>query len=162
MQRRTSEIGLISQQRASRFTRGSALPFTSFRQAGAVMAILSLLLVSACGSDSPTDADGPKSLTIALSTASASIAQSGTLEFTASVTRLGGLVGVVDITVEDLPDGLTSAVTNVQTSNGVTTATVALSATAAAATGVHPVTVRGSTYGFTAATSLSLTVTPAP
>lgn len=126
------------------------------------MAVLSLLFVSACGSDSPTNADGPKSLAIALSTASATIAQSGTVEFSASVTRLGGLVGVVDVTVEDVPAGLTSAVTDVQTSNGITTATVTLSATAAATTGVHSVTVRGATYGYTAATTLSLTVTPAP
>jgi hypothetical protein len=126
------------------------------------MAVFSLTLISACGSDSPTNTDGPKSLAIALSTTSATIAQSGTQELTASVTRLGGLVGVVDVTVEDMPAGIASTVTNVQTSNGITTATVTLSATAAATTGVHSITIRGSTYGYTAATTLSLTVTPAP
>jgi hypothetical protein len=126
------------------------------------MAVFSLTLISACGSDSPTNTDGPKSLAIALSTTSATIAQSGTQELTASVTRLGGLVGVVDVTVEDMPAGIASTVTNVQTSNGITTATITLSATAAATTGVHSITIRGSTYGYTAATTLSLTVTPAP
>lgn len=155
MHRPTSGAALLSQQSKSHITR-------TFARAGASLAVLSLLSVSACGSDSPTDADGPMTIALALSTTSATIAQSGTVEFTASVTRLGGFVGVVGVTVEDLADGLTSAVTNVQTSNGVTTATVALSASATASTGVHSVTVRGSSYGVTAATSFSLTVIPAP
>ena len=138
------------------------MPHEVVRRGGAAVVVLSLLLVSACGSDSPTDADGPKSIAISLSTTNATIAQAGTVELTASVSRLGGFVGVVDVTVEDLTDGLTAAVTNVQTSNGITTATVALSAAATTTTGVHSVTVRGSSYGVTAATSLSLTVTPAP
>ena len=158
----TSEAVSSSRRSNVRSTRSLAALFTSFRRAGLVLAVSSLPLISACGSDSPTDADGPKSIAIALSTTSATIAQAGTVEFTASVSRLGGFVGVVDVTVEDVTDGITGAVSNLHTANDITTATITLSASATATTGVHSVTVRGSSYGVTAATGFSLTVTPAP
>ena len=157
-----SAVGSTARQSESHFTQSLESPLRTVRRAGVAMAALSLLLFSACSSDSPTDADGPKSIAIALSPISATISLGGSTELTATVTRLGGFIGAVDVTVEDLTEGLTSSVTNLQTANGITPVTVSLSASTAATTGVHSLTLRATSYGVTAATTFTLTVTAVP
>jgi hypothetical protein len=62
--------------------------------------------------------------------------------FTITITRQGGFSDAVDITLADLPDGLTASVASVQA--GENDASITLTATAALATGEHSIRFRGS------------------
>ncbi|AHG93864.1 Ig domain protein group 2 domain protein (plasmid) [Gemmatirosa kalamazoonensis] len=70
-----------------------------------------------------------------------------------TLTRVGRVTSPVDVTVEDLPNGVTPTVTPATLSGGVTTAHVTLAVAGAATPGDFPLTVRGKTQGVSDATA---------
>jgi hypothetical protein len=140
-------------------SRTVAFPLRRARRVGVALAAIALLEVSACGSDTPTDPDGVKSITLSLSTTGATIPQGGSTQLTATVTRQGGFIGPVDVTVEDAAAGISADVSNVHTSNGITTATVSVGANITATAGASSLTVRATGNGVSAAMDFAVFVT---
>lgn len=119
------------------------------------------LVVSACGG---TDITDPGSISLSLTTTSATVVQGGSQAVAATLTRAGGFTGTVNLTVtgSPLPTGVTPVVSNVVTTGSVTTATVTINVGAATATGIYALVVHGTGSGVTEATkTFTLTVTAA-
>jgi len=125
------------------------------------LALLTALVAVGCKDDG--DITDPGAITLALNPTSASVAQGGNTTTTATLTRSGDFSGSVTLGVTGAPAGVTTAVSNIQTTGLVTTATVTVTVGAAVATGTYPLVVRGSGTGVSEATAnFSLTVTAAP
>src|SRR5690349_8611014 len=86
-------------------------------------AVLSLIALAACGSDSGDGEGG--SIEIALSTNAISIEQGQQASITATIQRTD-YTGTITITTEGAPSGVTAAVSNVSTSGSTTTGTVTI------------------------------------
>ena len=125
------------------------------------LAVLAAAVAVGCKDDGfITD---PGAIALALNPTSASVAQGGNTTTTATLTRSGGFTGSVTLNVTGAPAGVTAAVSNIQTSGAVTTATVTVTVGAAVAAGTYPLVVRGTGTGVTEATAnFSLTVSAAP
>lgn len=125
------------------------------------LALLTAVVAVGCKDDG--DITEPGAITLALNPTGASVAQGGNTTTTATLTRSGDFTGSVTLSVTGAPSGVTTAVSNIQTTGLVTTATVTVTVGAAVATGTYPLVVRGSGTGVTEATAnFSLTVTAAP
>lgn len=124
-----------------------------------------LLFPVACSSGGDDNGSGPgptPTIAIAINPASATVAQGGSASTTATLTRGGGFTGTVTITVQGAPSGVTGTASNVQTTGGVTTATIAIAVASSTAPGTYTLTVRGSGTGVTdASATFALTVTAA-
>lgn len=88
----------------------------------------------------------PGSISLALSETSATVEQGGTQTVTATLTRIGGFTGTVHLRVFGAHSGVSTTVSDVETSGSVTTATVTINA-GIAAPGVYPLVVHGSGSG---------------
>lgn len=100
---------------------------------------------------------------LTLSSGSATVAQGANAPTTATIARAGGFAGDVALTVEGAPTGVTSAVSNIVTAAGVTTATVTVSAALTTTPGSYNLTVRGHGTSVSDVTAgLALAVTAAP
>jgi hypothetical protein len=125
------------------------------------LALLTAVVGVGCKDDG--DITDPGAITLALNPTGASVAQGGNTTTTATLTRSGDFTGSVTLSVTGAPTGVTAAVSNLQTTGLVTTATVTVTVGAAVAPGTYPLVVRGSGTGVTEATAtFSLTVTAAP
>ena len=124
------------------------------------LALLSAVVAVGCKDDG--DIIDPGAITLALNPTGASVAQGGSTTTTATLTRTGDFTGSVTLNVTGGPSGVTAAVSDIQTTGLVTTATVTVTVGAAVAPGSYPLVVRGSGTGVTEATAnFSLTVTAA-
>ncbi|HJR34407.1 MAG TPA: hypothetical protein VJ817_05625, partial [Gemmatimonadales bacterium] len=122
------------------------------------LALLSGVVAVGCKDDG--DIIDPGAITLALNPTGASVAQGGSTTTTATLTRTGDFTGSVTLNVTGAPAGVAAAVSNIQTTGLVTTATVTVTVGAAVAPGSYPLVVRGSGTGVTEATAnFSLTVT---
>ncbi|MEZ4589281.1 MAG: hypothetical protein R2909_23140 [Gemmatimonadales bacterium] len=121
-------------------------------------------LVAACGkSEGGTGPGDNPAISISISKTSLTIQQGGSDDLVATITRSGGFSGVVNISTEGAPAGVTAAASNVTTNNGTTTGTITVAVGAAVAPGTYNLTVRASGSGVDPKTvSLTLTVTAAP
>ncbi|MEO8095408.1 MAG: hypothetical protein ABI632_10795, partial [Pseudolysinimonas sp.] len=98
-------------------------------------------------------------IAIALTPTSATIQQGGTADVAATLTRGGGFGGVVNVTVEGVPAGVTGTVGNATAAS----ATITINVAATTVPGVYNLTVRGTGTGVTDATAaFTLTVTATP
>jgi hypothetical protein len=125
------------------------------------LALLTALVAVGCKDDG--DITDPGAITLTLNPTGATVAQGGNTTTSATLTRSGDFTGSVTLGVTGAPSGVTAAVSNIQTTGLVTTATVTVTVGAAVAPGTYPLVVRGSGTGVTEATAnFSLTVTAAP
>ena len=122
-----------------------------------------LTAVAAVGCKDDGDITDPGAFALALNPTSASVVQGGNTSTTATLTRSGGFTGSVTLNVTGAPAGVTAAVSNIQTTGLVTTATVTVTVGAAVAAATYPLVVHGTGSGVTEATAnFALTVTAAP
>jgi len=112
-----------------------------------------------CSSEGP-DITEPGSISLSLSETSATVEQGGSQTVTATLTRIGGFSGAVNLTITDTPSGVTATVSNVQTYGSVTTATVTILAVAAVP-GVYPLVVHGTGSGVGEVTQVFTLTVPA-
>jgi hypothetical protein len=114
------------------------------------LALLGTAAAVGCSSegDGVTDPGSisPGSISLSLSETSATIEQGGSQTVTATLTRIGGFTGAVNVKVTGAVSGVTATVSNVQTSGSVTTATVTIFA-GAAVPAVYPLVVHGTGIG---------------
>jgi hypothetical protein len=114
----------------------------------------------AVGCKDDGDITDPGVIALVLNPTSASVALGGNTTTTATLTRSGDFTGTVTLNVTGAPAGVTVAVSNIQTTGAVTTATVTVTVGAAVVTGTYPLVVHASGTGVTEATAnFSLTVT---
>ena len=119
-------------------------------------------LFIAVGCTAHVDPAPTPSISLAIAPASGSAVQGGSAQVVATVTGNSAFAGTPNIAVEGLPTGVTGAVSNLQISGSITTATVSISVSAAATVGTSAITVRATGTGVTDATaSYALTVTTA-
>lgn len=123
------------------------------------------LIVAACSDitgDGGTPPPDPGSISLSIATTSASVAQGGSERVTATLTRIGGFSGTVNLYVTGQPSGVTAAVYNMQTTGAVTTATVTIGVGAGVAPAVYPLVVHGAGSGVSEATATFTLTVPAP
>ncbi len=110
------------------------------------------------GGTGPNGSDG--AISIAVSQNTATISQAGSIAITATVTRSGGFTGSITFALADEPAGVTASASDLQTSDGVTTATITISAEESVIPDVYTFTVRASGNGVEdTSVSFQLTVT---
>ena len=120
-----------------------------------------MLAVTACGVDGPPTDSG--SIFLSIATTSATVLQGGSQPVTATLTRIGGFSGTVSLSVTGQPSGVTAAVSDMQTSGAVTTATITIAVGAAVTPAVYPLLVHGTGSGVSDVTQVfTLTVTDTP
>ncbi len=133
-----------------------------YRRLGPVAALCVLGLAAGCKSDgSGGTGPGPTpAISITLSATSATVAQGGSAQLTATLVRSGGFTGTVNLTVTGTPTGVTGAVSNMTDAGGTSTGTITIQAAGTVAAGTYTLTVRGSGSGVSDATAtFALTVT---
>ncbi len=124
------------------------------------VAIVGLFITAGCTAHN--DPAPTPSITLAIAPASGSVVQGGSAQIAATITGNSAFAGPASLAVEGLPTGVSGAVSNLQVSGSLTTATVTISVSAAATVGTSAITVRATGTGVTDATaSYSLTVTAA-
>jgi len=109
----------------------------------------------------PVEGPGPDPMSIALSidTAGATLVEGGSQPVRATLTRIGGFSGNVNIFVTGQPAGVTASVSDMQTSGAVTTATVSIAVGAGVTPDVYLLLVHGTGNGVNAVTqAFTLTV----
>jgi hypothetical protein len=117
--------------------------------------------VAGCGGDDGSGPGPAGAITLTLSGTSVTITQGSNGSVTATVGRQNGFNGVVVVTVEGLPAGVTAPALNIAA--GQTTGTLTFTAAANAAVGTSALTVRATGADVTAVTaSLSLVIQAAP
>lgn len=140
----------------------------------ALLAFAGTLLAVACvgGGDptNPTPAPNPNpnpnptpgTLAVSLSSTSGSVVAGNQVTLSANITRGGSFTGVVSLTAEGAPGGVTASFSTNSLASGVTSASLTLQVGSGVAAGTYPITVRATGTGVTAATaSYALTVTAA-
>lgn len=127
---------------------------------GWVVGLGLMTAAAGCGND---DAVGNNpAIAMTTSKATMSIAQGGTDNLVATITRTD-FTGTITVEASAIPTGVTVTVSNVTTVGSTTTGTVTLVVGATVTPGVYPMTVKASGSGVTDATvALALTVTAAP
>ena len=122
-------------------------------------ALLTVVVAAGCKDDGDVITD-PGAIALVLNPISATVVQGGNTSTTATVTRSGSFTGSVTLSVTGAPSGVTAAVSNIQTTGPVTTATVTVTVGPAVAAGTYPLVVQATGAGVTEATaSFSLMVT---
>lgn len=139
------------------------------RQCLALPAALLVLALSACGGGGgdSNGGTGPgpvqQDFDLTLSATTLSVEQGGTGSVTASVGRIGGFTGTVNLSAESVPSGLTVSFSPAAVPSGTPSTTVSVSAAATLAPGTYAFTVRAQATGRTDRTgSVSVTVTARP
>lgn len=130
-----------------------------------VVSFASVLLafVAGCGSDGGTTDTETPTISVSFSPTSATVEQGSSTDVSVTVTGGGGFSGSATVSLQGPPSGVTGAVSNVQSSNGNTTATLTISVGASVAPGSYNLTVRASGSGVSPdEATFSLTVTAAP
>lgn len=116
----------------------------------------------AVGCSSGEGGTEPSNIALVILPTSASIFQGGSSTVAATMTASGNFTGTVNLAVTGAPNGVTGAVSNVQTTGLVTTATVTITVSRTAAPGTYSLMVRGTgTDGSEATAEFALTVTDA-
>lgn len=123
------------------------------------LVLLAVAVAAACSSEGD-GGTGPGSASLSIWPSSVSIGQGGSQQVTATLARAGGSQDPVNFTVTGQPAGVTVAVSNVQTSGVLTTATVTIDVGAAVAPGQYPLVLHGTGNGVGEVTqTFPLTVT---
>jgi hypothetical protein len=134
-----------------------------YRRFGPVAALIVLAIMAGCKSSDSSGGTGPgptPAISITLSANSATVAQGGSTQVTATLVRSGGFAGTVNLTVTGTPTGVTGAVSNVVDAGGTSTGTITIQVAGTVAAGTYTITVRGSGSGVSDATAtFALTVT---
>jgi hypothetical protein len=129
------------------------------------LALLGTAAAVGCSSegDGVTDPGSisPGSISLSLSETSATVQQGGSQTVTATLTRIGGFTGTVNLTVTGAESGVTAAVSNMQTSGSVTTAIVTIFA-GVAVPAVYPLVVHGTGKGVDEVTQAFTLTVPVP
>jgi len=125
------------------------------------MLIVAATAAAACGgSDDTTGTNPTPAIGITLSPTSLSLAQGANGTITATVSRSGGFANSIDLSIENLPTGVTASFSPTSVASGATTSTITLTAAATTAAGSFTPTVRAKGTGVTDVTAaISLTVT---
>lgn len=131
--------------------------------AARIAPLLLFAAITACDDDDPA---GPTpALTVAVTPTTANVAQGATQAITVTVTATSGFDEDVTIAVTGLPTGVTAPISNQQRVDNVTTATVTLTAAAAAVLGTADVTIAATATGATsdeATVGLTVAAPPVP
>ncbi len=123
--------------------------------------VAAALVVTACGIDGPPTDSG--SISLSLATTSATVLQGGSQPVTATLTRIGGFSGTVNLSVTGQPSGVTAAVSDLQTSGAVTTATITIGVGSGVTPASYQLVVHGTGSGVSDVTQVfTLTVTDLP
>ena len=131
------------------------------RLASAALAA-TLALLTACGDDDDPPTVDTGAITVALSASTLALTQGESETATVTVTRAGGFAGPVALTAEGAPAGVTVAFAPASVPGAAATTTLTATASAEAAPGSYPITVRASGQGVESKTvQLSLTVAAA-
>jgi hypothetical protein len=119
-----------------------------------------LMAMMACSdSDDPIDPGDDDAIAIALSDAALTVLQGASGTTGVTLTRQGGYAGAVDLTVTNLPAGVTAAFVPAQLTGTTSTANLELTAASGATPGAYNLTVNAAGTGVTAATAaLTLTI----
>ncbi len=122
------------------------------------------LAVSACSGDGGTTPPPPpvQSIGVQLSSASGTVARGASGNTTVTVSRVGNYTGLVSLTAENLPTGVTAAFTPAQLTGTANSATAVFSVATTAAAGTSTITVRAAGSGVTAATTTYALTIPTP
>lgn len=133
------------------------------RAAGASLAAV-VSVVAACGGDSPINGpigNGNQSIAVALAANTGAARQGETFTTDVTVTRGGSYAGIVDLSLEGVPAGVTATFTPAQLGATGTTSVLSLVITDQAPLGAFAVLVKGSGIGVTEAkAALQVTVNP--
>ncbi len=128
--------------------------------------VASLLLLSAC---STSAGDGgittPQSIAVGLSATSGTVTSGTSTTTTLSLTRVGGFAGLISLTVESVPNGVSVMFSPTQLSGSTTTAGVAITVATAATPGTNTIIIRATGTGVSAATTpytLTIAAPPTP
>jgi hypothetical protein len=125
------------------------------------LALLGAAALAGCSSGGTDENEG--SITLALNPTSATVQQGNQTTVNATLTRLDGFTGTVNLTVTGAPTGVTATVGNVVTTGTTTTATVTVTVVSTTTPGVYTLVVHGTGTGVAEATvNFTLTVTAAP
>ena len=126
------------------------------------LVLVSAVVAVGCKDDGDVITD-PGAIVLVLNPTSATVVQGGNTSTTGTVTRSGSFTGSVALSVTGAPSGVTPAVSNIQTSGAVTTATVTVTVGAAAAAATYLLVMHATGTDVTEATAnFALTVTAAP
>jgi uncharacterized membrane protein len=113
-----------------------------------------LMAMMACSdSDDPIDPGDDDAIAIALSDAALTVLQGASGTTGVTLTRQGGYAGAVDLTVTNLPAGVTAAFVPAQLTGTTSTANLELTAASGATPGAYNLTVNAAGTGVTAATA---------
>lgn len=129
------------------------------------LAMVGMLAVSACKSDStsPDGGDGPGSIALSLSATSMTLEQGESGTSTATVTRSGSFSGSVSIAVSGAPSGVTASASPASIASGSTSSTITIDVGSSVAAGDYTLTVRASGSGVSDATAtIALSVNEPP
>ena len=128
--------------------------FTGFRL---LVTLLAVAIANGCGNNSTTP--DPPTITFTLNPTSATVDQGGSVAVAGTAVVGGSFTGDVTVTVEGLPQGVTGAVSNIQSNGTTTTVTVTLSVPVTVAAGTYPITVGAAGSGISVTATFTLTVT---
>jgi hypothetical protein len=124
------------------------------------LVLLGIAAVVGCEGPSEPDLGG---ISLSIITTGATVVQGGSQPVSATLTRTGGFSGTVDLTVTGTPSGVTAAVSNVQTTGAVTTATFTIVVGPGVTPARYPLVVHGTGSGVREVTQVfPLTVTAPP
>ncbi len=127
------------------------------------IASLATALALTCGGNGDGPSGNTGSIQVAVSPATLSVPQGGSGSVTASLTRAGGFVGAVTLSVTGLPPGATTTITPAQLSGSATNATVEVTLAVTVAPGTHTAVITATAQGVAqATTTYQLTVTALP
>lgn len=128
-------------------------------------ALSSLVFAASCSSDGGGDVTDNKNptITVTIDPTSASVEQGSSTDVAVTVTGGGGFTGTATVSLQGAPSGVTGTVSNVQSSNGNTSATLTIAVGASVAPDDYSLTVHATGSGVSASdATFSLTVTAAP
>ena len=132
-------------------THPSRAPVGPVRRFTCCFALVVLGTAATISCERPVEPDAG-SVSLSIAPTGATFVQNGSQPVTATLTRLGGFSGSVGFTVSGVPSGITAAVSDVQTTGAVTTATIMVVVGAGVAPGVYPLVVHGTARGVSEAT----------
>ncbi len=130
---------------------------------GRLVTLMMLAGVSlSCGSDTTQPSQGTDAITLSMTPSSAIVEQGGSTTISGKITRSGSFNSPVNVTMTEVPMGVTVVPNNVTTLGRVTTAAFTVQVTAATVPGVYNLIAQGQGSGVADATStFVLTVTEA-
>ena len=129
------------------------------RRIAPTILLVSFVLTVACDSERAVEA--PSFTSLEITPTGASGEQGGWAVVTAALTSSGSLSGTVNLRVTEVPIGVAAVVSNVQSADRVTTATVTLNISSSTIPGFYRLLVHATGTGVTEITAeFALTVTP--